>query len=400
MIKPLNIRASTLVSALGAGKQAHGEALQAQRSGLKPQVHHLVTKLSAYYGEVVGLEQPCLPAHLARFDCRNHRLAWQALHTDGFIHAVEQACLAYGKQRVGLAMGTSTSGILATEEVLAHRQQQGCFLPSYDYTATHRMNAISDFCAEVLGVGGPRVTVSTACSSSAKVFASASRWIEQGVVDAVVVGGVDSLCLTTIHGFNALGLISRGICRPLDAQRDGINIGEAAGFMLLEAAQLRDATPVQLVGYGESSDAYHISSPQPEGEGAAAAMRQALARAGLRAEQVDYVNLHGTGTLSNDLAEAKAMQSVFSAGLPAHSSTKGLTGHTLGAAGITEAVLVALALDAQMMPANANLQQLDPALGLAPLTQTCYQPLRVALSNSFGFGGNNASLVFALREAK
>lgn len=399
MVMALDMTASTLVSALGYGKQAHLAALTQQRSGLTPQVADLNTKLSAYFGAVPGLVALNFPDHLTRFDCRNHRLAWAALQTDAFDVAVRNAASQYGAHRVGLALGTSTSGILATEEVLAYRETHGVFAENYDYTATHRMNALTDFCALALAITGPRLTISTACSSSAKVFATAARWFAHDLVDAVVVGGVDSLCLTTIHGFNALGLVSRGITRPLDAERDGINIGEAGGFMLLERAK-PEQPGVCLMGYGESSDAYHISSPQPEGEGAAEAMRQALARAGITPSEIDYINLHGTGTPSNDLAESKAIHSVFGEHLPAHSSTKGFTGHTLGAAGITEAVLVELALLNQLLPPNLNLQQVDPALQLNPVTQTRAHKLTWALSNSFGFGGNNASLVFALKEKR
>lgn len=399
MVTALDITASTLVSALGHGKQAHLAAIQQQRSGLRPQVTDLDTKLSAYFGAVSDLASVQLPEGLAHFDCRNHRLAWAALQADAFQVAVTNAASHYGSHRIGLALGTSTSGILATEEVLAYREAHGRFAENYDYTATHRMNALTDFCASALAITGPRLTISTACSSSAKVFASAARWFAHDLVDAVVVGGVDSLCLTTIHGFNALGLVSRGITRPLDAERDGINIGEAGGFMLLERAK-PEQLGVCLMGYGESSDAYHISSPQPEGEGAAEAMRQALARAGIAPSDIDYINLHGTGTPSNDLAESKAIHSVFGEHLPAHSSTKGFTGHTLGAAGITEAVLVELALLNHLLLPNLNLQQVDSALQLNPVKQTQAQALTWALSNSFGFGGNNASLVFALKEKR
>lgn len=395
MNQALSISASTLVSALGVGKQAHLESLQNERSGLKLNVNSLTAKLDAFFGEVQGLNELSFPSEWSSFDCRNHRLALLALETDGFRAQVESAKQRYGATRIGLAVGTSTSGILATEEVLAYRESQGKFYGSYDYAATHRMNALSDFCASALGIEGPRLTISTACSSSAKVFASAARWIKYGLADAVIVGGVDTLCLTTIHGFNSLGLISQGITRPLDECRDGINVGEAGGFMLLESAPTK-SNQVKLLGVGESSDAYHISSPHPEGAGAVKAMRQALKSANCKASNVDYINMHGTGTSNNDEVEAKAMHTVFEDSLPLHSSTKGFTGHTLGAAGITEAVICELALKHQFAPKSINLQTLDKTLGLQPVIKSQSEELRICMSNSFGFGGNNACLLFGL----
>jgi len=242
-----------------------------------------------------------------------------------------------------------------------------------------------------LGLQGPAAVVSTACSSSAKVFGQAARLIELGLIDAAVVGGVDSLCLTTLYGFSALELVSPDICRPWDAGRKGLSIGEAAAFALLE----RDAEQPQawLLGCGESSDGHHMSSPHPEGAGAAMAMRQALAQAGLAAEDIGYVNLHGTGTPGNDAAEARAVQAVFGSTTPC-SSTKGHTGHTLGAAGGVEASIAMLALQHGLAPAGLNVQQLDPALGVNYLLHNQAGPLRAVASNSFGFGGSNCCLVF------
>src|SRR5690606_25506781 len=208
-----------------------------------------------------------------------------------------------------------------------------------------------DFAQRYFGLSGPAATISSACSSSAKVFASARRMIQAGLIDAAVVGGVDTLCLTTLYGFNSLGLLAPQACRPFSAARNGISIGEAAALALLERAPASlDAGAVLLAGVGESSDAYHMSSPHPEGLGARMAMQQALAMAGLEPEQIDYINLHGTATPSNDAAEGKAVAALFGSVTPC-SSTKGATGHTLGAAGGLEAVICALALRHGLMPA-------------------------------------------------
>jgi 3-oxoacyl-[acyl-carrier-protein] synthase-1 len=236
------------------------------------------------------------------------------------------------------------------------------------------------------------MAISTACSSSAKAFASAWRQMRAGFCDAAVVGGVDSLCLTTLHGFSALGLASTQPCRPWDVDRDGLNVGEAAGFALLEWAEPGDDR-VLLLGYGESSDAYHMTAAHPEGAGAALAMQQALARADVTPDRVDYVNLHGTATPLNDAAEDRAMLRVFGPDTPC-SSTKGWTGHTLGAAGITEAVFVYLCLECGLIPGTLNTRRRDPRLGAGIVLENREQPLRLALSNSFGFGGTNCSLLF------
>ncbi|MDG4811606.1 beta-ketoacyl-ACP synthase [Hydrogenovibrio sp. 3SP14C1] len=392
---PIQITASTLISSMGSGIQAHADALKAKQTGLKKSASSLPTKLDVFYGEVQGLPDITLPAKLAPYLCRNHQLAWQALQTDGFSEQVHRLSKHYGAHRIGIALGTSTSGILETEKVLAEKENSGIFSNSYHYETTHRMNALADFCAEALNVTGPRMIISTACSSSAKVFASASRWIDHGLVDAVIVGGVDTLCLTTIHGFNALGLISQEIVKPLDQARDGINIGEAGGFMLLERARPHQNN-IQLTGFGETSDAYHISTPHPTGEGAQKAMQQALTMAGLTADDIDYLNLHGTGTPSNDLAESQAVGTVFANQMPLLSSTKGFTGHTLGAAGITEAVFCQIALQEQMALPNLNLKTLDENLSLHPVQEPQPANIQHCMSNSFGFGGNNASLVFSI----
>ena len=336
-----------------------------------------------------------LPAHLADFDCRNNRLALLGWMQDGFAEAVGAAIAQYGAQRIGVFLGTSTAGILQTELAYRRRDPVSSALPAdFIYGTTHNTFSVADFARHYFGLTGPAVAVSSACSSSAKVFSSARRMMAAGLIDAAVVGGVDSLCLTTLYGFNSLGLISEQACRPFDAQRNGISIGEAAAFALLERApQHLSPDAVLLLGIGESSDAYHMSSPHPDGLGARMAMQDALKMAGLQPAEIDYINLHGTATQSNDAAEGKAVHRVFGSTLPC-SSTKGTTGHTLGAAGGVEAVICALALQHGLLPAGLNTQQLDPTLALDYVFENREQPVARVLSNSFGFGGTNCSLIF------
>ena len=318
---------------------------------------------------------------------------------DGFANAVAAAAHKHGAQRVGVFLGTSTSGIFQTELAYRRRDPASGALPAdFSYATTHNTFSVADFTRHYFGLTGPAVVVSSACSSSAKVFASARRMLAAGLIDAAVVGGVDSLCLTTLYGFNSLGLISSQACRPFDVARDGISIGEAAAFALLERVPEKlDGNAVLLLGVGESSDAHHMSSPHPQGLGARIAMQQALSTADLEAADIDYINLHGTATPSNDAAETKAVQAVFGSVTPC-SSTKGATGHTLGAAGGLEAVICALALQHGLLPGGLNTQQLDPALPLNYLLDNREQPVRRVLSNSFGFGGTNCSLIFGRAE--
>ena len=243
--------------------------------------------------------------------------------------------------------------------------------------------------AEAAGALGPTFAISTACSSSAKVFAAAERLMRAGWIDAAIVGGVDSLCLTTLCGFGSLELLSSEPCRPFDRARSGISIGEGAGFALLE----RDAkAPVMLLGAGESSDAHHMSTPHPQGLGAKLAMRAALDAAGLPANAVGYVNLHGTATRTNDPSEGRAVADVFN-GVPT-SSTKGWFGHLLGAAGIVESVVCLLCLEHGVLPGTLNTTQVDAECPNAVLIDNEARNIDVALSNSFGFGGNNCSVIF------
>ena len=326
----------------------------------------------------------------ADFDCRNHRLALLALEQDGFLDAVAAARARHGAGRVGVFIGTSTAGIRSTEIAYGQRDAQGNLPPSFHYATAHNLDATTEFVRRVLGLNGPAMTLSTACSSSAKVFCLAERLMRLGLIDAAVVGGVDSLCLTTLYGFNALQLVSPEACRPFDAARRGLSIGEAAGFALLE----RGAGELRLAGYGETSDAHHMSTPHPEGDGARRAMQEALDRAELAPQSIDYVNLHGTATPANDRAEARALEALFGPATPV-SSTKGVTGHALGAAGITEAAVCLLALEGGFLPGGPTTREVDPELRCNFLLQT--RPARVerVMSNSFGFGGSNCALIFA-----
>ena len=394
-MNPLAISACTVTNALGRGVAASLTALQGRATGLR-RCDFEDADLNTWIGRIGGLEDEPLTGEFAAFDCRNNRLARQALDQDGFRAAVDRAITRYGSERIGVFVGSSTSGIRTTEIAYRDRDPATGSLPArFDYQHTHNLFSVTDLTRRWLGLTGPACTVSTACSSSAKAFAVAHRHLQAGFCDAAVVGGVDSLCLTTLYGFNALGLASTELCRPWAAGRDGLNIGEGAGFVLLERAE-PDDDRVLLLGYGESSDAYHMTAAHPEGAGAALAMQQALARANVLPEQVDYINLHGTATPLNDAAEDRAVLRVFGPRTPC-SSTKGWTGHTLGAAGVTEAVFVMLVLEQGFMPGTLNTRQCDPALGAGVILDNQPGLVKTALSNSFGFGGTNCSLLFGRR---
>jgi 3-oxoacyl-[acyl-carrier-protein] synthase I len=391
---PIAVTAATAVSALGIGREAQLEALMHGRSGLSPQPWETVS-LPTWIGRVDAVEAHRLPPRLVAHDCRNNRLAHLALQADDFDAYALKAGKRWGAHRVGVFLGTSTSGILQTELAYRARDAATGALPAwFDYARTHNSYSVAGFVREALKLQGPAFVVSTACSSGAKVFANAQRAINVGLIDAAVVGGVDSLCLTTLYGFNSLELLSSDIARPYDAARNGLSIGEAAAFALLE----RDVdAPMWLQGWGESSDGHHMSAPHPEGAGAALAMQHALTRAGLDAKDIHYVNLHGTATPSNDAAEDLALIRVFGAAAVPCSSTKGATGHTLGAAGALEAVFAMLSLEQQFIPGGLNRQQPDAALHAAYVDQTRDARLSHVMSNSFGFGGSNASLIFGVQ---
>lgn len=394
MRTPLYLSHFTAASCLGAGQAATLAALQSGRSGLVPCDFDDV-RLATFTGEVEGVDAIVLPSHLAAYDCRNNRLAQLGLDQDGFAAAVREAADRLGAGRIGVFLGTSTSGIYETEVAYRHRDPATGALPaSLVYRGSHNPYSLAGYVREALALEGPAVSVSTACSSSGKVFNSAWRMIEAGLIDAAVVGGVDSLCLTTLYGFNSLDVLSDAPCRPFDAARNGISIGEGAAFALLQRMPADvPAGALLLRGVGESSDAHHMSAPHPEGAGARMAMAQALAMAGAEPGEVDYVNLHGTATPANDAAEGKAVAAVFGErGVPC-SSTKGATGHTLGAAGGLEAVISALSLQHGVAWAGVNTGQLDATIPVDYVLENRSQPTRLVLSNSFGFGGTNCSVL-------
>ena len=387
-IVPLSITAFTASCAAGNGRAALLEALRTRRSGLTAN-DFTEAPLDTWIGRVPGLESQPLPAALSIWECRNDRLAWHGLQFDGFLSAVAAARERYGPSRIALVMGTSTSSIGATEEGYARLGPDGQYPEDLRRPIVHTVHSLGGFVQAALGLTGTCVTVATACSSSAKVFAQAERLMRLGLADAAVVGGVDTLCNSVLFGFNALELVSPVPCRPFDPARRGISLGEAAGFALLE----REGRGPQLLGYGESSDAHHMSSPHPEGLGARTAIDQALERSGVAARDIDYINLHGTASQKNDEVEARIVAELFPVSTRA-SSTKGWMGHTLGAAGIVEAVISLLALETGLMPGTLNSSALDAACGPQIRLENSDGDVRYAMSNSFGFGGSNCTLLF------
>lgn len=386
----------TLTSALGCGVKELEQALVNQRPGLRP-CDLEFANLDAYIGRVDRIEDSPVVDRLKKYDCRNNRLAQLALRQDDFEQTVEDAKIRYGPERIGLFLGTSTSGILETETAYLHRDPVTGDLPkSFRYKETHNNFSVADFVQKYFYLEGPALVISTACSSSAKVFAEASRFIQSGFCDAAIVGGADSLCLTTLYGFSSLELVSSQPCRPADADRDGLSIGEASGFALLEKpVNEKFKNQISLLGYGESSDAYHMTTPSPEGRGMVQSMQMALECSGLNPDQISYINLHGTATMTNDSAEDKAVSEVFGSSIPS-SSTKGWTGHTLGAAGIAEAIICAIGLKKNLIFGSLNTRVVDPDFCSNIILQNRTETLTYALSNSFGFGGNNCSLIFGV----
>lgn len=323
---------------------------------------------------------------------RNNRLLAAALARLG--ETLERTLAVYDPSRIGVVCGTSTSGIGETEQVLASVGREAPLPEDFRY-ARQELGAPARFLAERLGIAGPVYALSTACSSSARALASARRLLQSGECDAVIAGGADSLCRLTVNGFASLEAISDAPSLPFSVNRRGINLGEAAALFIVT----RESGGIQLEGAGESSDAYHVSAPRPDGSGALAAMRAALVQAGRTPSEIDYLNLHGTGTAHNDSMEAQAVSELFATPPPC-SSTKALTGHTLGAAGALEAAFCWLALRHGKRPLHVFDGHYDPALPALPLVMDIQgEPPRLALSNSFAFGGNNAALLLGRAEA-
>jgi len=388
----LNITAYTHTNATGHGIYATQQALHNNKSGLTP-LDFLDIDLDTHAGFIQQLNDYNIDSTLEDFNCRNNLLAQFALQQDNFLAAVKQCKQKYAPHRIAIIMGTSTSGILSTELAYRNIDENGLLPEQFNFHKTHELNSLSEFVKRYLKIDGLAFTISTACSSSAKVFSEAYRLIQAGVCDAAIVGGVDSLCLTTLYGFDSLELVSPAPCKPADINRRGISLGEAGGFAILETPQNSDAA-VSLAGFGESSDAYHMSTPSPDGTGAKIAMQNALARACLNPADIDYINLHGTATKSNDLSESNAISSVFGNNTSC-SSTKGWTGHTLGAAGITEAIIAISCIEQNFIPQSLNTRQLDPQITINICMQAENKKVKTVLSNSFGFGGSNCSLIFS-----
>jgi 3-oxoacyl-[acyl-carrier-protein] synthase I len=390
---PLAMSDFSLVSAMGKGRAQTVSALLENRSALAPCTFDALP-FPTYVGEVSGADDMPLQGRFSDFDCRNNRLAAMALAQDRLAESIANARERYGAGRIGVFLGTSTSGLLQTET--AYRRSDpstGQLPPDFNYTNTHNTYSLARFVRILLDLSGPAFVVSTACAATSKVFLSAARMIEAGICDAAIVGGADSLCATTLCGFHSLGVMAEQPCRPFDADRCGISIGEAAGFVLLE--RMNDAhgsDTVLFLGGGETSDAYHMSSPHPEGIGARLAMQRALTEAGVEPYSVDYVNLHGTATVVGDAAEECAMFDLFGTSVKC-SSTKGFAGHTLGASGVVEALICALAIQNGFLPGSPHTERLDPLFRGHYVQATEDARPNVTVTNSFGFGGVNCCLV-------
>lgn len=379
-------------SAMG---QTKAQIHQCLKSGISPDMltteHSLNKGNFTIVGKVTGA-LPQIPTQFINQNTRNNRLALSALlQIEPLInHAKEK----YGNKRIAVVIGTSTSGISDGELAFKTLIEQGTFPKDYHYHQQELGN-LCEFISDYYSLEGPSFTISTACSSSGKAFISARNMLRANLADAVIVGGCDTLCQLTLNGFNALEAISSSLCQPFSVNRDGINIGEAAAFMLLSKDKSDSNTPLALLGVGESSDAHHISAPHPEGLGAEQSMANALNDAGLSPQDIGYINAHGTATKLNDAMEAKAIYRLFQNQVPV-SSSKHLTGHTLGAASATEAALCLHLLQYDLpLPIQNSTQSIDPQLAPIQLVQSPIKLNKPAiLSNSFAFGGNNVSLIF------
>lgn len=380
--------------AAGAGMGEIRQALADQRSGLRAN-DFPGCDLPTWIGRVAAIDDYVFAPELAQWKSRNNALIALGWEQSRLQASLDKAVAHFGSARIGVVMGSSTSSIDRSEEAYRHLDEQGKLQPEFLQENVLNPHAPGLFVAELLGLDGPNMTVNTACSSSAKVFATAARWLRAGVVDAVLVGGADTLCQSVLYGFHSLQLVSEHQCRPFDGARDGINLGEAAGFALLVRGDAGIAhSGIRVSGYGESSDAHHMSHPHPEGAGARLAIEQALVQAGLTPGDIDYINLHGTASRANDHIEGNLVGAMFPASTLV-SSTKGWTGHALGAAGILESIFALEALTTGMVPGTLNLALVDPEISITMSAENQTAKLTHVMSNSFGFGGNNACLIFS-----
>jgi len=382
-----------LLCAVGSSKaEVLKRLLAGDRSGLIA-TDEFSSGHSVILGQVTS-QLPEIDPKYSYYHCRNNQLLLAALSQ--ISKTVDDMMAQFGGDRIGIVLGTSTSGVRNTELALAWQAEKGVLPDGFHYKQ-QQMGAGADFLASYLGINGPAYTVSTACSSSGKAFASARRLIKLGICDAVIVGGADSLCSLTVNGFAALESLSTGFCKPFGLHRDGITIGEAVSLFILS----KEPGPVALKGIGATSDAYHFSAPDPAGTAVIRAMQRALDDAGITPNDIDYLNLHGTATVLNDAMESKAVNAVFGADL-AVSSSKGMTGHTLGAAAALELAFCWLLLNRDdehgaLIP-NINEDERDSEL--APLNllkkgMVLGRKINTCQSNSFAFGGNNLSIVIA-----
>ena len=370
------------------------EGLFSGRRGLSPADTSL--GVATWVGAIPG-ELPALDRKLVGFESRQARIA--QLVTLPMLPAVEQAKQRWGAGRVGLILGTSTAGIAESERAWVHHRDTGSLPPEFTLERQHALYATVEIVRTLTGVRGPGYVVSTACSSSGKVFASAKRLLRAGIVDAVLVGGIDSLCKLTVRGFASLEVLSPDPCRPFSSERRGINIGEGGALLLLERPGT-EGIGVELLGVGESSDAHHMTAPHPEGLGARMAMQRALTRAGVAIEEIDQINVHGTGTSMNDETESRAIRDLFG-GIPETLSvvaTKGYTGHMLGAAGATEAVFVAATIERGELPGSIGADPVDASLQVPVELVRRRRATRRVLSNSLAFGGSNVSVLLGAAE--
>lgn len=383
-LKPLPITGFNLCNALGNNRAEVRDALYAGRHGLTP------SKIEVPFPTVVGAlnaELPELPASAQPWSTRSARIA--AMMLQDLDDPLRRMRAKYRPERIGILMGTSTAGADVTEAAYKHFVQEGTLPEGYDLWRHHTYGAILEVVRQLTGAEGPAWMHSTACTSSAKPLASARRLIRAGVLDAAIVGGIDTLCAMTLCGFHTLGALSATECRPFGQGRTGINIGEGGAILLVE----RDGDGEALLeAVGESSDAYHISAPHPDGLGATIAMQRALEEAGCKPEDIAYINAHGTGTPLNDSAESKAIEAVFGVDVPVV-STKAYTGHTLGAAGATEAAIALFSVLEGWAPSSLRLDPKDEKININVLTERQTGTFKHVLSNSFAFGGNNVSVL-------
>lgn len=373
-----------MLSALGSTREEHLTALIEGKSGLG------APPMPLPFETAVGMlkaELPELPKELAPQSTRVSRMAAELVK--GIEEPLRKARQRWKPDRIAILLGTSTGGAEKTERAYREYVEDGAFPDGYHFQSQHTFGAVLKVVSALTGATGPAWMASTACTSSGKPFASAARLIDAGIIDAAIVGGLDTLCTMTLLGFGALQALDNKVCRPFHPERRGINIGEGGALALVE----RDGDARVLVrGVGETSDAYHISAPHPEGRGALSAMKQTLAQAGCKPEDIDHINAHGTGTGLNDSAEAKAISSVMPHDVPVV-STKGFTGHTLGAAAALEFTFAACAIEEGWIPASLGADPIDPKISLNIPTTVTHGNFRRVISNSFAFGGNNVSLL-------